>query len=759
MDRILPEVSPSYVPVPASQSVIDEPGNGPQLDYGKLLRKYALLGVALTVVGAIGGLLSAALITPQFKSRALLEVEPMNSGILKLRGSEEYTSGGEVDLLTEAQILRSNTFLTKAVQRLQPESVSQPPVQSDLLSKLRALLKSNAPDASAVSVDGEINPNRVAPALAVALRTLDVEPVHDTRLLELVCESTNPQYAADFLNALTDEYIQHNYEARMDNVQATARWISGQLEDTKTKMLDSERRLQEFVQNSGNKFLTSQDTLAATKLRDLQERLAVANAELIAKQPLYEKVQKTPPESLPNVLDDPTVKQYQALIADLRRQEADLTTTLTPQHPKVKAVEAQLSETQATLQKAIAAAVKRITNQYDSAVHDQELLKKSYDTLAQQLGGEAGKQAQFNALKKESDSAHDAYQTMLLQANQVSVAGSLPVNNIQPIDRAVPADKPDKPKPLMNIGMGAMGGLVCCLGIGFLREKADQRVSSPRHARQISNLPQLGVIPSAEEPVNRWRFLPGLSKGTLVEADSAAAPNGPLQTFVSSERPMLAESFRVTLASLMREQMGARLPQVILVTSPGPEEGKTTIASNLGVALAETGRRVLVVDGDFRRPRAHKVLGVPNTNGLVDLLTSDAPLEKYLREDLGMKTSVPNLFVLPNGTPSDNIAKALYSSRLRELLKRLRKEFDTILIDAPPMLHVADARVMSGMADGVVLVLRLGVTDKTSMAEALDQLRADRTVILGTVLNDWKPSRGFAKRSQYYQRLEPADRA
>ena len=186
-----------------------------------------------------------------------------------------------------------------------------------------------------------------------------------------------------------------------------------------------------------------------------------------------------------------------------------------------------------------------------------------------------------------------------------------------------------------------MVGLGMCVGIVFIREKMDKRVTSPRDARQLSNLPQLGVIPSAEKAMTRWRFLPGQAR-RIDESESAVL-----------QEPLLVESFRSTLASLMRESAGARRPQVILVTSPGPEEGQTTIASNLGKALAETGQRVLVFDGDFRRPRAHKAFGIPNTRGLVDLLADDSPIAEYPKELLSVSTSVTNLHVLPNGSRSE----------------------------------------------------------------------------------------------------------
>ena len=756
-----------YFPVPAAQAVIEtSPSDSFQLDLAKLFRRYALLAMAFTFLGAAGGFISVGLVAPVYKSRGLLEVQPVGSGILRVQPGRDF-DGGEVGLQTEAQILQSNTFLRQVVRRLQLESVTPAPIQSDIFSKLRRFLKTDTSDdvSTALGMEG-LDTERAPKALAVALESLQAHPVLGTRLIEVTCESTNPQFAADFLNALIDEYIQHNYQARMEVVQSTTRWVSGQLEETKAKMLESEQRLQEFIRNSGNPFLTQENTLSDSRLKELQSKLSLAESDLITKQALYETVQKASPEALPNVIDDPAVRQYTTRIAELRREEANLTTKLTPEHPRVKAIEAQITEVQATQQKELASVVKRITSQYQQAQRNQELLKNSYAGLGRQIASQGGKDAQYNALKKESDTAREAYNTVLKAAQEASIAGSVPVNNIQPIDRAMPPQKPSKPRPIVNIGMGAMVGLGLCCGIAFLREKKmDPRVGSPHHARQLFDLPQLGVIPSVEETAGRRRFLPALGRAPRDQYETHGLQvlsdrdhSGPASPAIASQKLLLAESFRVTLASLMRQTTGPRRPQVILVTSPGPEEGKTTVTSNLAVALAETGRRVLVFDADFRRPKVHKVFGVANTHGLVDLLAEEAPVGEYSREALGVRTSIPNLLVLPNGSQSENIAKALYSSRLRELIQRLRQEFDTILIDTPPMLHIADARVMSGMADGIVLVLRSGITDKESAIDALDRLRADKTVILGTVLNDWKPTKSEVKKSHYYSALDTYDR-
>jgi capsular exopolysaccharide synthesis family protein len=226
---------------------------------------------------------------------------------------------------------------------------------------------------------------------------------------------------------------------------------------------------------------------------------------------------------------------------------------------------------------------------------------------------------------------------------------------------------------------------------------------------------------------------------------------GPLTAIASWQNApgYLAESFRGTLASILRNQTAGKTEKIILVTSPGPGEGKTTVVQNLGIALAETGRKVLLVDADFRRPHLHHRFDVPNDWSLVDLLTQKIPLDEYSPDRLGMNTGYPGLSLLPNRPTQNNLAKLLYSPRLREIFETLAEGFDMILVDAPPILHLADARIIAPLTDTLILVLRSGVTDQKSAVEAYERIQEDGLSLLGTVLTDCDLN-SFRKHNYYY---------
>ena len=347
--------------------------------------------------------------------------------------------------------------------------------------------------------------------------------------------------------------------------------------------------------------------------------------------------------------------------------------------------------------------LKRIKHDYEASIQQEKLLTRDYAGQSQRVGSEAGKAATYNALKREVETQRQMYQTLLMQQNQSSLTSSVPVNPIRVVEPAVAPDAPFKPQPALNISFGVTFGLAMGLGIIVLRERLDRSIRVPGASRLLFNAPELGVIPNLGANVVKRGWLGSKdTNGTQGDATAVLAPQ-------RNEAQYITESFRSTLASILRTQGSGRAQKIILVTSPGPSEGKTTVVQNLGIVLAETGRRVLLVDADFRRPHLHRKFGLQNDWGLMDLLSEDVPLSEYPPERLETPTGVPGLAILTNRVTQCNVAKALYSPRLRDVLELLSRRYDMILVDAPPILSVADARIIAPLADSIILVLRARV--------------------------------------------------
>jgi receptor protein-tyrosine kinase len=262
-----------------------------------------------------------------------------------------------------------------------------------------------------------------------------------------------------------------------------------------------------------------------------------------------------------------------------------------------------------------------------------------------------------------------------------------------------------------------------------MRSRAKLPVRAPGEMTTLLNVPELGAIPRVNKRSISGRFTPLLAAGSEDHVE--------LITF-EQQLSNVSESFRNTLASIVLPGP-AKAPQVLVVTSAGAMEGKTTVASNLGIALAEIGRRVLLVDADMRSPRLQKVFDVPNTWGLIDLLRDESVIANLPDSALAKPTRIQRLSLLPSGPPSKEFHRLLHSGASVALLNRLRQSFDHIIIDAPPLLYFADARVLGHHADGAVLVVRANRTARNLVLQAMQRLQADGIPLFGAILNDWDP--------------------
>jgi len=206
--------------------------------------------------------------------------------------------------------------------------------------------------------------------------------------------------------------------------------------------------------------------------------------------------------------------------------------------------------------------------------------------------------------------------------------------------------------------------------------------------------------------------------------------------------PEMSEAFYGTMNSLLFAGKEGSAVRVIVMTSPEAGDGKTTVATNLAIALAQIGRRVVLVDGDLRKPRLHTIFDRTADNGLAKLLDGTDSIQQHPLDQIVCETPIPNLYLVPTKPVHDGISNRLHSSRMRDLLERLRGEFDAVIIDSPPMLHISDARVLGWLADGVLLVFRSRKTTKEAALAVHDCLVQDGIRVLGTVLNDWTPRKG-----------------
>ena len=726
-----------YMDMPFPE-VFEEPGLGLLPEYLQILRRRKGTLILIVCLGLLTSLLLTLPQTPIYQARASIEIQNLNENFLNMRNVSPTADQGVSDapgsdLQTQAKILQSESLVDRVAAKLDLGKKLLPEEGSGLPAWRKALGLREGRQASTREK-----------ILTLVAKNLKISTEANTRLVEIRYDSTNPQLAADFVNTLTAEFVQQNLESHWKTTQQTGEWLTRQMEDVRVKLEKSDDQLQSYAQASGLLFTSEKDNVAEEKLRQLQEELSKAQADRVTSQSKYELASKASPESLPEVLDDATLKEYQVKLTDLRRQLAEISSSLTPAHPAVKKVQAQVTTLELARDQERTNIIQRIRNEFESAQRREHLLAVNYASQASLMSEQAAKVTHYNILKREVDTNRQLYDSMLQNVQQAGMTSALGASNIRVVDSAVPPTRPYKPSVVLNSALGLLAGAFFGIAFVVVQERADRSIQGPGDTALYIDVPELGAIPSAK--AGRSRLFAYYGNGKSLE--SKKSENGKpsqVELITSYKKPsLLADSFRATLTSILYSGQNGDRPRVIVITSANPGEGKTTVASNLALALAEISQSVLMqsvllIDGDLRRSRLHEIFGVPNRWGLTDLLEGKTPPNGC--EGMVSKTGFRNLFLLPSGSSTVNIAALLHSPRALEFLNRMREEFHTVIIDTPPMLHMPDARVLGRFSDGVILVVRSAQTMRDAAVAANQRLTEDGTRVLGTILNQWDPRR------------------
>lgn len=723
------------------------PGRGLLLEYLQIVRRRKGTLILIVFLGLLVSLLLTLPQTPIYQARGSVEIQNMNENFLNMRNVNPTADAGDTsvpgsDLNTQAKILESASLLERVIAKLDLGKKLFPDDGTGRIAAWRKALglRKGPQVSSREQVLGAVSKN------------LKISTEANTRLVEIRYDSTDPQIAADIVNTLISEFVEQNLESRWKTTQQTGDWLTRQMEDVKIKLEKSEDELQSYANASGLLFTSEKDNVAEDKVRQLQDELSKAHADRVGAQSRFELASTASPDSLPEVLDDPTLKDYEVKLTDLRRQLADISSSLTSAHPAVKKVQAQITTLESALEKERANIVARIRNEYESAQRREQLLAANYTSQAGLMSDQAAKVTHYNILKHEVDTDRQLYDSLLQNVQEAGMSSALRASNMRVVDSAEPPTHPYKPSLSLNAALGILAGAFFGIAFVVMQERADHCIRAPGEAEHYLDVPELGAIPAASATGNRLfaYYHNGNGNGNdknghgeNLNLNGNGNQHPRIELAISHTKPSaLADAFRATLTSILYSGENGNRPRIVVITSANPGEGKTTIASNLALALAEIGQSVLMqsvllIDGDLRKPRLHEIFGVHNRWGLADIIQGKTPPNGC--EGMVLKTGFRNLSLLPSGTSSPNASCLLHSPRAAQLLLRLREEFHTVIIDTPPMLHMADARVLGRHADGVVLVLRSAETMRDSALAVSRRLTDDGTRILGTVLNQWDP--------------------
>jgi capsular exopolysaccharide synthesis family protein len=548
-------------------------------------------------------------------------------------------------------------------------------------------------------------------AINMILGDLQIVPVRATRIVNVQFRGRDPQLAAEIVNAHVDQYVEQSLEKRfLASTQATE-WLDAQLAEERKRVEAAESALQTFRERHDALSLEEGQNIVVQKLADINAAVTRAKTNRIEKESQYRELQaaRRDPYALdafPAILANSFVQQLKGDLATLQREYAQLSETLGDLHPTMVEKRTAIQTAEKRLAAEIARIAAAVENEYQAAMTAEQGLTRALDEQKAEAQALNRRSIDHAALEREAASVRQVYQTLLQRAKETSVSRELRATNVQIVDAARPPRQPIRPRKTFNLVMAALVGTLLAVGTAFVTEIVDDRVKVPGDVTGELRQLFLGLIPQ--------KTVRGRRRVSLARRD---APRVMIEAF---------RGIRTNVLSAMPRE-GSRS---LLIASASQGEGKTSIAGNLAVALAQAQHRVLLIDADMRRPQVHDQLELQLVPGLSNVLNGTASVNDALQS-----SSVPGLTVLAGGNPTDKAPELLGSTRFEELLKILGEHYDWVVIDSPPALMVTDASIIARYATGVVFVVGSSITRVRAAIAALEELQRAGGRVLGTVLN------------------------
>ena len=689
------------------------------------LREYlrVLIKRKWLVVSCIVGIFLAVAIaslrqTPVYEAFGQIAVNKADSSLITFKDSGPVIDYYDVsDLDTEVRIIQSDLLALQVIRQLnldrRPEFGGHPESKQANL----------APDPL------QADSNRASAVLGAFHGNLHATLIPNTRIIEIHYKSTNPQLAADIVNTLANTYVEQNFKTKFESTMQASDWLSKQLVDLQMKVETSQEKLVRYQKEHEILGNDEKQNTTTEKLDEINRELTLAESDRIQKEAVYRQTQSSDPQVVAAAIiaDSAGGPGGSHLLEGLRSQQAalqiqvaELSTQFGPSYPKVAQLNSQLKEVDHQLQLEINKSVDHLRGQYLAALQRENLLRDSFEKQKQEANKLNESAIEYSLLKRDVESNRTLYEGLLEKLKEAGVTAGLRSNNFRILAAARPPTAPVEPNIPRNLMFALVLGVISGVGLAFLLENMDNTVRTPEQAQALSALPSLGMIPMGKTSLGSGsKRLALTSSKEAVETVAQARPQS-----------QMAESYRALRTSLLLSNLGSP-PKVIIVTSARPQEGKTTTSINTAIVLAQKGARVLLIDADLRRPSVHKNFGMGPRSGLSNVLTGSASLQQAVI----LSPTLPNLYILPAGTPPPNPAELLASSNMRDLIAELREQYDHIILDTPPTLSVTDAVVLSPRADATVLVIRCGQTTKQALRRSRDILMQVNAHVAGVLLN------------------------
>ena len=682
------------------------------------VRRY--MWMALAIVGAVVvlALIATMLDTPRYTASASVQINDQSDEVLgsEFEGNIAPPSDWDVDrfLNTQLDVLRSRALAERVADALDLANNQQ----------FFAAMEVGAQQA------GDPEDARRNLAIALLQSGTAIELKRSTRIADIGFSSTDAEVSAQVANTFAEEYIQQNLQRRFDSSAYARNFVAEQLDEARLDLENSEEALNDYARSVGlirtrDAFApTARDAAAGTvtssSLLQYNEAAIRAREARIAAQSRWDAVRDTPALASQPVLNNPTVQSLMTRRAELESELQAARERYLPGHPALTRLEADIAGVARQLQRTANEVRQSIQAEYRAAQAAEDRLQGEVQQARGATLQEQQQSVRYNVLAREADTARTIYEGLLQRYRELNASAGIASSNITIIDRAQIPGVPSSPSLPRNLALGVLLGLALAGIAVFLRDQLDDVIHTPEDVEGKLDLSLLGVVPRAED-------MPPLT--------ALDEPKSPISEAYNSLRGALLYS------------TSRGLPRIIVVTSAQAGEGKSTTSFAIAQGLARVGQRSLLIDADMRRPALHHLSAVPNTRGLTDLLVTRDPLASAVTQ---VTVGDAAFDVIPAGPLPPSPSELLSSPRMAQLLEEAAQEYAAVIVDSPPVLGLADAPMLSAIADGTVFVVEAERGRSGSLKAALRRLRAMDPVILGAVLVKFDPAKLGNRYSAYY---------
>lgn len=702
-------------------------GDGPETtlaDYASACRRRVWLIVAFAAgfagVAAVWSLLQ----TPQYQSKATVVVEQEGQSALE---KEHYYNPDLTPeyFQTQFELMKSHYVYNQTAKLLhlseRPEYERKPSALMSMLSGIMPAPPKGADERSSEEVDDRL--------LKQFAETVEIVPIRGARLAHVFATSEDPKFAALTANTLASVYIERTQELNALPKEKASQWFTTHLDGLRKKAEASQQALYFFRVKHG--LLGGKDRQLATAQTNTELDAELVRAEMrqAESQSRLEQIQSvlrnrtgqngaieidwSSLDSLTEVLSSPLIQTLRAQDIRVSGQVAELSDKYGPLHPKLAHAKAELQDLRERIRQEVQKIFDSVKHEYNTAVSRARVIKEAAGRHRNEKIKLEQHEIEYGTLERDAESTQHIYNVFLKQTKEADLSAGLGKANVYLADPAVPSSIPAKPKKQLNTLLGLLLGLMTGVGLALFLEVRDPTLKGPDDLeRYLPKVSLLGVMP----------LLPQVTTGD------------PARLLLSRQNSgAAAENIRIIRTSVLLSSPN-ELPACVLITSPGENEGKTTLAVSLAIAMAQLkNTRVLLIDADFRKPPHMFIHGIQRkgnqTKGLAALLAGRATLEEIIH-----RTDIANLSVIPRGNRPSNPSELFHSKQMSLLLNRCREEGYHVILDAPPALPVTDPVILASQVDGVLLVATVGQTTREACRLAIHRLTAAGGKILGVVL-------------------------